>query len=157
LREETAYHEAGHVVVSCLFGRYPQSATIEPDGQGAAGTTHFDYDVPAQAKSWFDASDEKRQYIELRVLIALAGSIAHDIKFAGRAHDQGDELDHSHARQIIEESVSWDDDHETYFQNARNKTQSLLNEHWSRVEAIATALITCTTINRDRIRGLFCD
>jgi ATP-dependent Zn protease len=113
-RVATAYHEAGHAVMGCLLGRYPQSVDILRDTQGNAGHTRFAADYPACMKRWSDKSQEKRCYLRVRVLISFAGTVAHDLKCPGRPQDSGDQQDYQWAKQIVEESMSWDPDYDGY-------------------------------------------
>lgn len=150
-RESTAYHEAGHVVTAYSFGRYPQASSIIPNNRGVVGTTEFDFDVPESAKRWFDNSEEKQRYIEMRVLITLAGSIAHDLREPGRIHDEGDSEDYQRARRIVEEAVSWDDDHRRYLERAVETTRSILVRHWLQVQIVAAALLDRDSLARHEI------
>jgi cell division protease FtsH len=147
-REETAYHEAGHAVMGFVLRRYPQSISIIPDGTGAVGKTEFDKDAPKGGFRYFDDSDAKRRYIRIRVLIEVAGTIAHDLKFPGRDHDQGDAHDNHWARELIVESVSWEDDHEVYLERTKQEATLLLKENWHLVEAVAGALLQWQTLTR---------
>ena len=74
----TAFHEAGHAAMGLLLGRPPRSASIVRDGP-IAGAVTFDKDWPQSALSYFDKSQEKRLYLERRVMIEIAGTTAHDI------------------------------------------------------------------------------
>jgi ATP-dependent Zn protease len=97
--EETAYHEAGHAVMGCVLQRYPVSVSITADGKGLVGKTEFEQDAPPGGFRYFDCSEKKKRYIRTRVLIEVAGTIAHDMKYPGRAHDEGDANDEHWARQ----------------------------------------------------------
>jgi hypothetical protein len=69
-RIATAYHEAGHAVMGCILGRFPESATIIPNGNGTVGETRFETDVhvPEFVLHYFDRSPAKQHFAEQRVL-----------------------------------------------------------------------------------------
>jgi hypothetical protein len=147
LELETAYHEAGHAVMACVLQRYPQSVSIVPDGKGAVGITVFENDAPEGGWRYFDRSAEKCQYIRMRVLIEVSGTIAHDLKYPGRAHDMGDETDARPARDLVGENVSWEE-HESYLHNAECEAAVLLKKYWSTVERVALALLERKELSR---------
>jgi hypothetical protein len=72
-RMATAYHEAGHAVMALLLGREPKGASIQRRGD-VAGFVDFDKDFPASTLSYFDKSEAKRIYFEMRVMITVAGT-----------------------------------------------------------------------------------
>jgi len=132
--------------MGCVLQRYPLWVTIVPDGSGAVGKTEFEKDAPPGGFRYLDQSEEKKRYIRIRVLIEVAGTIAHDLKFTGRAHDQGDAHDEHWARELIVESVSWEDDQEAYFEHTKQDGTALLKENWHLVEAVAVALLQRQTL-----------
>jgi ATP-dependent Zn protease len=140
-KEETAYHEAGHAVMGCVLGRNPLSVSIVGDGRGAVGKTEFEQDTPPGGFRHFDQSETKRKYIRTRVLIEVAGTIAHDIKFPGRAHDAGDAYDEYWANQLVTEGVHLEDDRNAYLASAKQEAEDLLRKNWRLVEKVAVALL----------------
>jgi len=152
LDEDTAYHEAGHSVMGCLYGRPPLSATIVRDGH-AAGRTDFDSDVPSFARSYLNDSPRKRAYTEARVVGELAGIAAHDLFEPDRTRDQGDEHDLHWAKELISELVSWDD-HDRYLERALTNAKQQLKANWQWVEAVAKALLERKTLSQQEILDL---
>lgn len=138
--EETAVHEAGHVVAGYLLQRYPLWVSIIPDGRGGVGRTEFEEDAPKGGYRYFDDGDRKKQYIHTRVIIEVAGTVAHDIKCPGRTHDQGDAHDDRWAKELVAESVSWEDK-DDYLTRAKQDARALLRRNWSIVEKVAAALV----------------
>jgi hypothetical protein len=132
-RKSTAYHEAGHAVIGVVLGRIPTSVDIVYDACGNAGHTYFGADLPKDFKRYFNQSPEKRHYLEMRVLIALAGTAAHDFLCSGRAHDEGDNRDERAAMEMIEESRSWDQDHDRYLETLKILVREQVTEHWNRL------------------------
>lgn len=152
--EGTAFHEAGHAVLGAIRGRNPISVTIVVNGC-AAGKTEFPEDCVDEFKNHFGDSPEKHAYIETRILIAVAGTIAHDLRFPGRDHDAGDRRDENLAGELIEDNAGWaDDDREIYFQKLRRTAQELLKKDWPWVEAVACALIERKTISTTEVMML---
>jgi hypothetical protein len=140
-RRATAYHEAGHAVIGAIHGRQPTSIDIVHDAQGNAGHTLFADDLPPEFKRYFNQSPEKRRYLEMRVLITLAGTAAHDILFPGREHDEGDRRDECQAAKMIEESASWHQDHTAYLEAMKIKVRKQLKDRWPNVARVAEALL----------------
>ena len=130
-KEETAYHEAGHAVMGCVLQRRPLSVSIVADGKGVVGKTEFEQDAPPAGFRYFDDSDEKKRYIRTRVLIEVAGTIAHDIKYPGRRHDEGDANDDHWAQQLVTEGVRIEDNREGYLARVRQEAEVLLKDHWA--------------------------
>jgi hypothetical protein len=88
------------------------------------------------------ASPKKRDYVETRILIEVAGTIAHDIHAPGRAHDAGDAHDLQWALKIIEENASWaEDDRKAYLQSLRDDAWTMIEANWAWVQAVARALV----------------
>jgi ATP-dependent Zn protease len=133
-KEETAYHEAGHAVMGCVLERHPLSVSIVGDGKGAVGQTEFEQDAPLGSFRHFDQSETKKKYIRTRVLIEVAGTIAHDIKFPERAHDEGDAYDDHWAKQLVTEGVHVEDDRDGYLASARQEAEgcSRRTGRWSK-------------------------
>jgi hypothetical protein len=149
---ETAYHEAGHAVIGCLYGRFPTSITIEREGH-AAGKTDFEPAVLDFVLSHLSPSPRQSAYAEVRVVGELAGSAAHDLFKSRRTLDQGDKHDLHWAKQLIDE-LAGSESPDTYLAFARAKATQLLQENWQWVEAVAPALLTRGTVSRAEILDL---
>jgi hypothetical protein len=149
--EETAYHEAGHAVMGCLVQRYPLWVSIVPDDKGNVGRNEFEKDSPSDGYRYYDDSDGKREYIRIRVLIEVAGTIAHDIRFPRRAHDEGDANDDRHVWNLVIQNVSWekdDKDKEAYLARTKQEAEALLQENWHLVEKVTAALLQRQRLER---------
>lgn len=90
--EATAYHEAGHAIMGAIRDWPPLSVTIVPHG-AAAGKNEFPENCRPEFRSHLGDSPEKRFYIESCILIGLAATSAHDLRFPARVRDAGDEQD----------------------------------------------------------------
>ena len=152
--EATAYHEAGHAVLGAIRSRAPISVTIVPNG-GAAGKNEFPDDCRPEFNRHLGNSPEKKKYIETRILIALAGTIAHDLRFPAHVRDAGDEQDEQRARAIIEENAVWADScRDSYFRQLQETARGVLQTNWPWVEAVARALIDDKTISGEELSRL---
>lgn len=147
-RKATAYHEAGHAVIGIVHGRVPTFVDIVYDTAGNAGHTFFAADLPEGFKRYLNQSPEKQRYLEMRVLITLAGTAAHDLLCPGRAHDEGDRRDERDAFEMLDESRSWAQDHDQYLETMKLRVRKELAAHWPKVERAAAALL-----QRDSISG----
>jgi ATP-dependent Zn protease len=152
--EATAYHQAGHAIVGAIRGRSPESVTIVRQG-GTAGQTQFFDDCRPEFNRYLGGSPEKRDYIETRILIALAGTIAHDLRFPAHVRDSGDEYDEERARALIVENAVWADScRDSYFRQLQETVRGVLQTNWPWVEAVARALIDDKTISGEELSRL---
>ena len=76
-RELVAYHEAGHALMGLLLGDYDnvKKVSIVPRGE-AGGVTYFE---PSEDR--IDNGLYTREYLENRLMVALGGRIAEEIKY----------------------------------------------------------------------------
>jgi Peptidase family M41 len=152
--EATAYHEAGHAVVGAVLNRPPIFVTIIPD-ELASGKNEFPDDCLPQFKNYLDVSPEKQAYIETRILIRIAGTIAHNLRFPDRITGPADAYDEHWARTIIEQNASWaGSDPDSYFRQLQETARRLLQADWPWVEVVARALIDRKTIGKVEVMEL---
>ncbi len=156
-RRATAYHEAGHTVMSFICGRVPSSVDIIPDAYGNAGHTHFSDNVPSKYKRYLDKSPEKRRYLEMRILIALAGTAAHDVMCPGREHDCGDLRDKQQAKALLSNSIIFDDERDAALSRLKTKAQKKISESWFKVETVASMLLRQSRVSGNEIQSLLQD
>jgi ATP-dependent Zn protease len=149
-RVATAYHEAGHAVMGILLGCSPQSVSILPDGSGAVGKTTFP-DDPDSIPRYLDKSPKRQRYLEQRAMSALAGTVAHDLKYPSRRHDAGDQCDYERARELIECFTTSREHHTAYVKMLMIKARDYLKKDWSCVEAVATALLEHDQLSGDAL------
>ena len=136
--EATAYHEAGHAVMGCLLDRRPLRVDILPDSCGNVGHTKFPDDFHEYEER--NSDDQKKiAYVETRVLIEVAGTIAHDFKCPTRNLDSGDKHDEYIARELIE--CIQVTNREELFKSLRRRAKELIFEHWAWVDGIARTLV----------------
>ena len=155
-RKATAYHEAGHAVMSSIYGRVPISVDIIPDLRGNAGCTHFaSDDVPDNFKRHFARSPQKQRYFKMRVLVKIAGTVAHDLMCPERLlHDDGDIRDEQEALALVTKSMSWVDDHDAYLQELKAEAREKLLTNSPKVEAVASMLLRQNKISTSEIQSL---
>lgn len=151
----TAYHEAGHAVVSCYYNRVPATVSIVPDGTGTLGMIDFDDFVPAQFSNYLSQEDDKKCYVEMRIVIKLAGSLAHDIIDPSRIRDEGDEYDEKWAMAIIHERASWaENERANYLEACRIIAVAIVESNWSWIANVAHELISKKTLKGEEILRL---
>jgi hypothetical protein len=138
--EATAYHEAGHAVMGCLLGRPPLRVDIVPDACGNVGHTTFPDDF-REYEGCLSDDPKFHAYIEIRVMIEAAGTVAHDLKSPARAHDSSDECDEHWARELVMYISVPLPDHGEYVRCRRHRARELISHHGPWVEAVARALV----------------
>ena len=149
----TAYHEAGHAVIGALLNRPPISVTIIAIG-ACVGKTEFTDDFLPEYRRRMNDSAEKKEYIKTRILIAVAGSIAHEIFAPGRIPDAGDINDLKHAAEMMDESSCWVEDPKSYLEGLQLIARTLLFENWSWVQAVAIELMSRKTLGIGDVQRL---
>jgi hypothetical protein len=101
----------------------------------------IDNDVPDSALSYLDTSPKKQRYLEHRVIRALAGTVAQDLKFPSRHHDPGDRQDYEKALELMKCFATSEEHHTAYVKMLRINARDRLRKYWPCVEAVATALL----------------
>ena len=151
----TAYHEAGHAVVACCYNRIPETVSIVPDCKGAVGTIDFNDVVPPEFCNYLSKGDDKKAYIEMRIVIKLAGSCAHDAIDPSRTRDSGDFYDVKWAMEIIEECASWaENDRVGYLESCRKIASDIIASNWDWITKVANELCSSKTLIGDDILSL---
>ena len=106
-----------------------------------AGSVDFHDVIPEHFKNYFGKSDDKMRYIEMRIIIKLAGSCAHDEFHPMRTRDAGDDYDEKWAMAIIEDRASWaENDRAEYLENCRNKAKKIVQTNWDWISDVAHEL-----------------
>jgi ATP-dependent Zn protease len=150
----TAYHEAGHAVVSCYFDRIPVNVSVVSMGN-IVGSVEFNDDIPEHFTNYFGKSDDKKQYVQMRIIIKLAGSLAHDLFDPHRIRDSGDKFDDRWAMAIIEDRASWaEDDRDDYLESCRNGAKEIVRCNWSWITNVAIELIEKKTLTGEDVLKL---
>lgn len=151
--EATAYHEAGHAVITRRLGYTVHSVTIKPgdDYQGLAVSDSPLFGRDPTLGGPESGTDERMQH---RVIAALAGSVA-ERRFNPEIFD-------------IENSS---DDYEVVFdtclrlggdgdgaskvgEELYQKTEALVSEHWLEIDRVARALLDRTELSGDDIERI---
>ncbi len=180
----TAYHEAGHAVVSRLLDKYDKvhEISIIPRGMAGGYTMH----LPDEDKDYISKSDLENDMVTL-----LGGRVAEKLVLGDISTGAKNDIDRvsSIARKMVMEygmseeigTISFGGDNEVFlgrdFTKSRNfseelgskidrevkklvdkayaKTQSLLSENISKLHAVAKALIEEEKLDADEFEELF--
>lgn len=149
-----AFHEAGHAAMGLLLGRPPKSASIVRDGD-MAGAVTFDRDWPQSALNYFNKSREKRLYLEMRVMVTLAGTVAHDTMEPGRVHDSADEMDQDQAIKLLQHWEATDKERAAWLKELASRTRETLVANRHMIEAISSSLLEHNALSREDLLALY--
>jgi hypothetical protein len=137
--ERTAYHEAGHAVVSFALRRAVRHLSIVPDEETNGRVANHEL-RNSQPDRENDA--RTRGLVEREIMILLAGGIAL-AKFQGHGRRRGDGQDLRDAN-LLADGICGDlDERIAFVRWLRERTRLLLNQpwHWRAVKDIARALL----------------
>ena len=132
----TCYHEAGHAVMAILLGRSIHKVSAMPNSL-RLGQVEFKKGAAKQSDDW----------IEVEILIALAGPVA-EAKFTGTFDEHSAGRDLRAVRKFAEDRVG-DRQADRYERRMLAKAKYLLTDDatWKAVEAIAAELLAKGTIS----------
>lgn len=162
-RKQRAYHEAGHVVLSEMIGRKIKvvgidGITLDDDGTSAIAATKYDEEEPTPG----DAPPTGWLVDIGRIMATLAGPIAQSLFRRSDTLDYRQFDDYQNAKAVVA--------HYSGFQYLKQREESSFAENlvscsaqeckqllmvsatWSKVEAVAEALLESGTLNRIEIQ-----
>ncbi len=169
--EQTAYHEAGHAIVSkILFPNKPiEQITIAPRKK-SLGFVAYEFKEDVQ----HDIDELKNM-----ICVALAGRVAESKQFDNQGINSGASSDLNKAIQIaytmVAEYGMIDNIKSTYFDKFKTilfadkcerqiselinsmtqKTEKIIDENWDKIELLSTELLTNETLAEDELNKLF--
>jgi len=149
-REDTAYHEAGHVVTAYVLGREFILVSITSQGT-SSGRCNF-APRPPEFDPW-DAAPSTRARIEAEVITDLAGGIAERIA-TGIENPIGSAADVYFAIDTATFVTSNDNQLHAYVARARERAEAIVREYWPAVQAIAEALLRLDQLDRHQARRI---
>ena len=136
----SAYHQAGHAVMSWLARvDIPPLSVVEGGRPAACAAAPHVKATGAQAVDQLFAWKEER---EAAVRIILAGVMAQDIAASGQRTDFESESDFRKARKLVAEISATYAELIAYLQLLCVQTHHLLRANWASVEAVATVLLS---------------
>jgi len=129
--EETAYHEAGHIVIAGAVG-----LDVQPKGIVI-------YEVEDVADGWAFYWEDNQQWID--ILLALrAGQLAQLKKFP-KSEFRGGQSDVQKFSSIVKQHFPPNCDGDMW-QDISAKTQNNVNSHWVAIESVADAAMKASWI-----------
>ncbi len=167
---ETAFHEAGHVVVEHVFGSTPDLVFMNDDksaGELVAGQTRSRSFLIAEMFPYDGTERETRIIADAALTYAavlFAGGIAAriatdrdtdlyercaEVLYADEEDGNTDELKLAGLIAELDEGEG-----EMFLEAAAELALLALTEHWGQVTTVATALMTERSLDRDRLHDL---
>lgn len=144
-REFLAFHEAGHAVMAVLLGRPIRRASIRRR-QSLAGFVDFEHALAGV----IEASGQHRPLIESDVLVLLAGRAAEcELTLGSPPSHAG--LDRENARALLHVLEDCDEVVASWMRYLLVRAQSMLQESWPLVYAVARALMREEELDSDGV------
>jgi ATP-dependent Zn protease len=149
----TAYHEAGHIVITLVLGRKVKSASIIATAEHH-GIVHHE-NLFRGIRLDIDNSNRARLRAAEAIMILLAGGIAQQrfMLRSLRAHHVGS--DNAKIFDSASNVCGSEDEAYAFIEWLSVRTCDLLNLHWSTVERIAAALIERKQLTGKECHTLF--
>jgi ATP-dependent Zn protease len=138
----TAYHEAGHAVVSWALGVQFDAVSIVPDNDTRGRVT---------CGNWFDPDDyDNADLVERHLVVTWAGPLAESIHTGTEMEPEGTDRD-----TLVDLALHVAGPDTTgYLMALRQRTRDALRAHWEAVTAVATALLERQTLAAAEIAAL---
>lgn len=150
----TAYHEAGHAVVSVLTRHTVKKATIVSDGETLGEVFNSGWPPSIIADCETGACESKsRRWLFREMIIKHAGMIAEARGTGGMTEDVV-EWGGSDSSELADYVLRAFSDPQEKVDQAKQETEKLLDAHWEAVEAIAAALLEHRTLSGKRVRAI---
>lgn len=156
-RESLAYHEAGHAVVAHLldidFGGASLVSEEESAGRVKSRPSPLGFMVYGKHK---DRQDER---LKRRITASLAGLAARKLLIGEESLSPGaprghrDMLDAFDTAAYLTEGRQ--EETSKLLEQSTSRAEELLREHWSGVDAIATALLERAEMDREQVLAVF--
>lgn len=134
--ERTAYHEAGHQVVTYRLGFYTHTTTIRPV-PGVAGS--------AQGEGYWADGSRDADYI-VTLYAGFAAESRHDPEAADSCGSCGDDEE---AKELLQYSDLGEPE-------CRQRANDLVAEYWPEIEAVAAQLLEDETLTGEE-QEMICD
>ena len=152
----TAYHEAGHAVVSFVLGRRFKRVSIEPMDDAAGYVEYYDDRIirkiceGTHCVIWLLENPAEEERIVTRALAsAVAGCMAQEKAFPGSVEPWQCEGDRDFLADVL---ISWDPDNG--WATAKAEAEIILSRHWDLVERLAEALLSRRTLTGKEARAI---
>jgi hypothetical protein len=154
--EATAYHEAGHAVISIVLLCGVRRLSIIPnDDDGSFGRcTHNP--LAEEVQQDCDTTESRRDIIEARVMVLYAGFHA-EARFVGRHNYVGAREDMKNASDLLSFLAGEEEELEKYLDwlSVRSKNLVLRPENWRAIRYVARELIARRELSGEEVRCLY--
>jgi hypothetical protein len=157
-KKATAYHEAGHAVVSRYTGREMKHVTIRPD-RTTLGHVRLAKDRRLH-RALRDCIDHmgavtpgKKDAIERLVIILFAGGIAEKKQSRRKCFARSD-IDHRQAMDLVESLSSCHKELEAWAHLLWVRAESCVALWWPEIKAVAAALLERETLTGDEVKEI---
>ena len=153
--ESTAYHEAGHAVVTIAHNVRVHSVSIIPDPDEES-LGHIKHSNPLRGIDFeWDNSIRARDRGEKLVEICMAGPIAQKRYNPKGYRHYNASSDHEEALNVLYKMSGSKEEIEAWWKLLEVRTGALVNLKWREIEHIAEALLDRHTLTAQEIKHLY--
>lgn len=152
----TAYHEAGHAVISYLYGRRFKRVSIEPRNDYLGCVEYYDNRIISEILEgthlifWLmDHPDEEIKIVDRAIRSAMAGYIAQEMGVPGSVTSEQWDSDREHIFKIL---ITWNP--ECGWDEAKRDVEAMLTSNWHLVESLVEALLSRKTLTGKEARAI---
>ncbi len=150
--ELTAYHEAGHAVISHFEGVTVRRASVIPDAETQG---HVLKKIAARFQPDIDSSScRARKYIEALIMSSLAGHIAEERRAGVSISPDGAASDRETAADLAAYVNGSVKAAELYLAWLHERTVNKVDVRWWAVEAVAQSLLAHSTLSGREVRSI---
>lgn len=154
-KEQTAYHEAGHVVAKFVFRLHFTEVSILP-GEGDLGH------VTITNVMGYDTTDGRvRRRLAREIIISCYAGAEAELTYSPKAKDGGSadrqkvfELSREYGVFPRNNDYVGSQYHMEYLEKLRREARKLVKKHWPAVQIVAEELLKCEKLDQEQINTL---
>ena len=149
----TAYHEAGHAVVSSRLGSKVKHVSIVPNERTETLGHVRHQPIPRRILRILEfgfVTPVQRQLVEDHIIISYAGSLA-ERRQRGRSNHRGAQSDYADVVGLADRLCGSAEEVDAYLAWLRIRATNSVNANWDLIESVAQALLARQKLSGDEL------